>query len=177
MYGFGFGMPIDIENDEDDMLVMRLSSLYRSCQQYKSPQLQKHGVSDGWFKSGVHKDLVSVCNKFDDKEWFGKGQNWYCIYYACSILCSMANFSEYGALCIVNEPNIVSTLLRLWRGDLSWIESRCAVKTISAILFSAPQLATRFINNSQNINVIQLAFTQYSQWCVCMSLSNKSIKK
>ena len=165
MHGFGSGMLIDIENDDDDMLVMRLSSLYRSCLKYKNPALGK-GVSEGWFKSNIHKDLVAVCNKFDNDRWFRKGQNCYCIYYACSILCSMANFSEYGALRIANEPNVISTLLSLWRGDLTWIESRCAVKTISALLRSAPQLAPKFVNNSVNINVVQLAFTQYSQWCV-----------
>ena len=101
----------------------------------------------------------------NDKEWFNRGQNWYCIYYACAILNEMAQYSQNGALKISNEPNIISTLLLLWKGDiLSWIESRCAVKTIYGMIQSAPQLLQRFINNNVEIDLIKLAISQYGQW-------------
>ena len=56
MYGFGSGMPIDIENDDDFMLVSRLSSLYSATKKYKTDHpLRPKGPSEEWLHSNIHK--------------------------------------------------------------------------------------------------------------------------
>eukprot|EP01083_Nonionella_stella_P051592 136998_1 len=122
-------------------------------------------VDESWIANNIYKDLVRICNKYNDDKWLCRGQHIYCIYYCCNMLGSLSNLSEEACIKIVNEPNCVETLLALWKGDKTWFESRCAARTISNIFAKSPLCMHRFCKNARNINIAELAMKQYTE-CV-----------
>ena len=53
MPSFGSGMYVDVDNDEDDMLVMEVSSLYNASMPKAYPPMK--GADASWFRSNIHR--------------------------------------------------------------------------------------------------------------------------
>eukprot|EP01083_Nonionella_stella_P275863 937014_1 len=165
MWGYGSPGMLDIDEDRDDMLIMSVSSMYQSS---------LPGVDERWMRDNIHKDLVRLCNKYKDTKWLNRSQHEYCIYYACHILGSLSGLSEEACTAILAEPNIIETLLALWKGDKTWFESRCAARAINHIFATSASCMDRFRENKHNVNVAELAMKQYTE-CVRFVIRNCAV--
>eukprot|EP01083_Nonionella_stella_P033496 91684_1 len=173
MWGMGmYGSRWDIEEDNDDMLIMSVSSLHQAS--LPRPKMGMKGADESWLSNNIHKDCVRICNKYNDKKWLGRGQHEYCIYYCCHMLGSLCNLGEEACIKVLDEPNCVETLLALWKGDKTWFESRCAARTISNIFAHSSLCLHRFRKNKRSINVAELAIKQYTE-CVRYVIRNCTV--
>eukprot|EP01084_Bolivina_argentea_P158345 275841_1 len=150
-----------------------MSSLQQSS--LPRPKFGMKGADESWLRTNMHKDLVKICHKYKDKKWLRKNQHAYCIYYACHVLGSLCIVADGAAYKILQETDIIETLLSLWKGEKTWFESRSAARAIANVFANDSQLVHRFTNNKQNINVVQLAMKQYTE-CVRFVIKHGMIK-
>ena len=156
MFGFNpFDLDVDQSDEDEDMLVMNLSSLHMSS--------VRNGVDASWISRNTHKDLVKIINKYNDFHWLSRGQHNYCIFYAVDILGLLGTLSKNACLAVLNEPGTINSLLCLWRGDMTWFEQRVSARAICAMFLKYPDVISKFLSNDLDLNIVKLAVTQYTE--------------
>lgn len=79
---------------------------------------------------GIFECMVNLINKgINDQDWLFKGQNIYIPYYAVHIIGSYTmNKAEFAEKAV--ESGVIPPLMELFRGNMSWVEQRVAVRAL-----------------------------------------------
>eukprot|EP01084_Bolivina_argentea_P216340 367569_1 len=108
----------------------------------------------------IIKQIMDQINDKSNQLYAPYSRHRYCIYYAGYILGTLCRISESMCNKILNEPQFVSSILSLWKGSSTWMESTCATKAIVYIMQHKPKA---FITHkdAQNVNIITSAIDLY----------------
>eukprot|EP01084_Bolivina_argentea_P212474 361172_1 len=156
-----FGGYMDIDNDQDEMLIMNVSSLHGAS--VPRPSRGIKGCDESWLRCNIPQDMIKILNKHKDKKWLSHSQHSYCIFYACDIIAGLCELSEEACIKLLNEPTLIDSVLCLYRGDLTWFEQRVAARSLSLIFRTTVKAIPKFMKNKYNINICEMAIKQYTQ--------------
>jgi len=163
---FGWG---EFDVDMEEGLVMRCSALYGASLPNK--RLGRTGADRRWLDANVHKEMIQICAKFNDRKWFKRDQNCYCVWYACQVLFNLLDFVGPEAVRkILDIPQAIQTLIALWEGGLYWFEARAAAKAIA----SAIREGSGYVHKWSEYPLFKTALTQYHQ-CIQTVLKDQAI--
>lgn len=110
---------------EDMELVLTLRCLWNiALTQPDDPELPSLGVFNSMAR------LLKRCTR--DQKWLSRGKNMYVPYYAAHIIGSYTmNKATFSVLAV--KSGIISPLIELLRGKITWVEQRVAVRALGHI--------------------------------------------
>ncbi|KAG9160332.1 hypothetical protein Leryth_022658 [Lithospermum erythrorhizon] len=107
--------------DDDDLLITITSLWNIALSQPNDPEFATPSVFN------CLANLVERC--INDKSWLSKGKNIYIPYFAAHIIGSYTmNKAQHAEFAV--ESGVLSPLMELLRGKISWVEQRVAVRAL-----------------------------------------------